>query len=316
MSIIASWNIVRPHLCSAASMAPLSSNPLRGFVIAAAFVVQVSNASAAEFLTTSDIPISGEIVSFSTNSIAIRSDIGALTNLALSNLSLIRYEMNDGSLIEGSLDAWSDGVYIIDVEGKPVRVKNGSIAQEETIVKFEQPEVQDEVKTAKIRASENLAPTTITEDARTKLGASIEATSESTAAFDRPEAQLQLETVEIALAGITTDGRIEVFADVEATSESASTMVFDIGLSEEAKDDIVLLYATVDGAAKAGLDYVASNGVLVLPAGTSSTQLETELIDDHEAEDDEDFSLFLSFSSAIATTEHNRVSATIVDDDS
>jgi Calx-beta domain len=50
---------------------------------------------------------------------------------------------------------------------------------------------------------------------------------------------------------------------------------------------------TVDGTAKAGSDYVATNGTLVIPGGTTEARIGLRVIGDTRLEDDETFSLVL-----------------------
>ena len=73
-------------------------------------------------------------------------------------------------------------------------------------------------------------------------------------------------------------------------------------------------YATADGTAQAELDYLATNGVLILPAGRRAGVLRVPVIDDELHEPDEAFSMKL-FQARNAAIGDDKGTGTIVDND-
>jgi hypothetical protein len=83
-------------------------------------------------------------------------------------------------------------------------------------------------------------------------------------------------------------------ADV-AVDEGDAVASVTITLSSPAAGGSVFVdYATVDGSATAGLDYLATSGIAEIAAGESSTSFEVPLIEDGLAEGNETFSVTLS----------------------
>lgn len=71
-------------------------------------------------------------------------------------------------------------------------------------------------------------------------------------------------------------------------------MRFGVSLSSASSYEITVDFATQDGSARQGQDYVAKTGTLVFAAGEVSKSIEIEFLDDTVAEDDEQFSVALS----------------------
>ena len=88
--------------------------------------------------------------------------------------------------------------------------------------------------------------------------------------------------------------------------------VFTVALDQAAGDTVILDYATSDGTATAGDDYVATSGQLVFEAGEQQKTVSVEIIADNDVEDDEDFILTLTDSDGGSW----QAKATITDDDS
>lgn len=100
-----------------------------------------------------------------------------------------------------------------------------------------------------------------------------------------------------------------------SSSEPVPVVFLQVSLSQSAgPGGISVDYATVDGTATAGSDYVAKSGTLTLPEGVGGFVLQFELIDDSDTEGDEAFHVdFSNISGAILGT--TRATATILDDD-
>lgn len=243
-----------------------------------------STVQAAEFLASNNASLSGEVIRLAGNTITIRTDVGSVIIVPRGDVELVRYSMNDGSTIEGRLRGWDDGTYVIDVGGKLVNAKEGVI-------------VSEPAETVSLAA----APAQLLAESDDKIG-------EEAGNVEPEEGPVS--------AAITGADLIEINATAHATSESASTLDFDINLSKPAGHEIILLYSTVDGTAKSGVDYHAQSGVLVVPAGATSARLATPLIDDDVVEEEEFLTLFISVAPTAATVTDRQISGKIKDDDS
>jgi TPR repeat protein len=67
-------------------------------------------------------------------------------------------------------------------------------------------------------------------------------------------------------------------------SEDAGELVVRLELSRPADTPVTVIYSTLDGDAREGMDYRAKQGVLSLPRDTLRTELRTTLLDDDHAE--------------------------------
>lgn len=76
-------------------------------------------------------------------------------------------------------------------------------------------------------------------------------------------------------------------------SETNKTITIPVTRSGDLKSAVSVSYATANGTALAGSDYVATNGVLKFPANVSSANIVITLVRDHVIEDDETFSVSL-----------------------
>ena len=82
-------------------------------------------------------------------------------------------------------------------------------------------------------------------------------------------------------------------ADAEAIEGEDRWMRFRLSLNHIAKD-VSVDYATADGTATAGVDYVASSGSVVFRKGTINTEITVPILSDSVEDDGESFTLILS----------------------
>ena len=82
-------------------------------------------------------------------------------------------------------------------------------------------------------------------------------------------------------------------ADAEATEGEDGWMRFRLSLNRIAKD-VTVDYATADGTATAGVDYVATSGSVVIRKGTINTEITVPILRDSVEDDGETFTLTLS----------------------
>ena len=103
-------------------------------------------------------------------------------------------------------------------------------------------------------------------------------------------------------------------ADAEG-NEGDSELVFDLTLSRPSKQQILVIYATLDRTAKAGEDFEEARGSIVLKPGDTSAQIKVPLIDDDAAEDDKYFEVFVATDQKVAVIKSKRATGTILNDD-
>jgi ELWxxDGT repeat protein len=118
--------------------------------------------------------------------------------------------------------------------------------------------------------------------------------------------------------GLITDNDISTLAlagagNVTEGDTGTTTATFNITISTPYYRDFTLDYTTVDGTAKAGLDYTAVQGTLFFPKGATLRSLTVPVLGDVLDEANESFTLALSNSTGPTTTAS--ATATIVDDD-
>ena len=95
---------------------------------------------------------------------------------------------------------------------------------------------------------------------------------------------------------------------------AAKDRAFTISLSNPSTETISVQYSTVDGAAKAGSDYTATNGTLTFAPGETSKSANVSIFDDAIFEDTETFKVQLT-NPTNATFAQTEGTATILDDD-
>jgi hypothetical protein len=108
---------------------------------------------------------------------------------------------------------------------------------------------------------------------------------------------------------------VSIRTSPDQISEKSGTIAFTVALSRPIDDLLVVIYSTVDGAARAGADYEPLQGILTLPAGVTSSEIRTTVLDDGEREGDEDFQLFLASNPDLASIAEQWTKVTIHDDD-
>ena len=93
-------------------------------------------------------------------------------------------------------------------------------------------------------------------------------------------------------------------------------LTFTVSLSAVSPQPVTVSYATSDGTATAGVDYVSTSGTLTIPAGALSGTIAVPVIGDGGVEPSETLSVTLSNPSADATVTRELASGTIANDDS
>jgi hypothetical protein len=102
---------------------------------------------------------------------------------------------------------------------------------------------------------------------------------------------------------------------VAPVSEQAAAAILELSLSAPAAGPVIVIYATIDGSATDGRDYRRTAGTLRIEPGSQAAQLEIPLIHDQEAEEDEQFDLFMSSAPDLIPADGRWLTVTIQDDD-
>ncbi|HEX5096575.1 MAG TPA: Calx-beta domain-containing protein, partial [Acidimicrobiia bacterium] len=97
-------------------------------------------------------------------------------------------------------------------------------------------------------------------------------------------------------AGTITDDDAEPTVSIgdAGAPEGDGTVSFTVSLSALSGQEVDVDYATTDGTALAGSDYVAATGTAVIPAGSASTTIDVTVTDDTTYENDEGFTIEIS----------------------
>ena len=118
-------------------------------------------------------------------------------------------------------------------------------------------------------------------------------------------------------------GLVEIWDSAYKVTERAGSVTVMVTRSGTLAATMSVAYTTEDGEGKyaakaAGKDYVAKQGTLEFPVGTSTAQLTIEVLDDDELESDEHFFVKLLGVSKGATEvmgEQSRGKVAIINDD-
>ncbi len=108
----------------------------------------------------------------------------------------------------------------------------------------------------------------------------------------------------------------DVSVDNRRTEEGeGASLTFRFDLSEAAEHDVTISYATKDSTAKAGSDYVAVEGSVVIPAGETEAKVTVDLLNDQVSEGEERFIFEITEASG-ANVADGKAAGWIDDDDS
>jgi hypothetical protein len=90
------------------------------------------------------------------------------------------------------------------------------------------------------------------------------------------------------------DAGLSVSARADVARESGRVVPVRIALNQLADEPVRVRYTTVDGTARAGEDYEATEGEVIIRTGTFERIVEVRLIGDDRSEDEETFTLTLT----------------------
>ena len=116
---------------------------------------------------------------------------------------------------------------------------------------------------------------------------------------------------QLVVAALSDQGLLAVKASVQPPAPGTRSMVFNVELSEPAKQTVVLIYGTVDGTAKAGEDYEAQQGMVTVAPGATTAEVRVPLLEGAAADGEKHFELVLMADPDVAEVVDRRVIATI-----
>ena len=104
-------------------------------------------------------------------------------------------------------------------------------------------------------------------------------------------------------------------ASVTEVDSGTRTLALPLSLDAAAAEDLVVSFATSDGTAVAGGDYIATSGDVVIPAGTTSGSIAVETVGDTVIENSEAFEVTLTNVQGAAEIDRASARGTILDND-
>lgn len=104
-------------------------------------------------------------------------------------------------------------------------------------------------------------------------------------------------------------------ATVTEGNSGSTAATFTVSLSQPAAETISVAYATADGTANAGSDYVATSGAVTFAPGVTSQSVTVQVIGDTTVEDNETFYVNLGAVTGNATIADGQGLGTILNDD-
>jgi RNase P/RNase MRP subunit p29 len=266
-------------------------------------VLQISadnqQASAETFLMENGEVITGEVVDATQHAVVVRRDIGGLQQARYRDIREIQIVDRNGNLIVGELQDWFDGLYTIESDGRPVKLRGGAVL-ETTEERLETgPELSTTTSTSKPKAPD--LPATSPERSLAPVRPVLAARSKA----DPSQDQVDIDRSE--------PGKLNVVALPANENEPYSRV--RIFVDQPLDRSLAVIYTTFDGSAKAGLDYEAERGVISMRPGQTSMVVRLSLIDDELNEGEEDFILYLAVDPKQAKLDSKRIPVTIRDDE-
>ena len=102
---------------------------------------------------------------------------------------------------------------------------------------------------------------------------------------------------------------------VGLSGAEGESLAFSVELLAASSREVTVTYATADGTAKAGEDYVAASGTLTFRPGETAKAVEVATIQDEMDEEDETFALALGAATNAKVRPGRRTSSTTIRDD-
>jgi hypothetical protein len=122
-------------------------------------------------------------------------------------------------------------------------------------------------------------------------------------------------TINITDNDLMPNVRVVQTASIVEGNSGTQNIAVDVTLSTPSIQTVTVNFATSDGTATAGSDYVASSGTLTIPAGSSSATINIPINGDTSVEPNETFTVTLSNATNVAFIANTVANVTIVNDD-
>ena len=119
---------------------------------------------------------------------------------------------------------------------------------------------------------------------------------------------------EFDLEPVHVSPAISIGNDRVLEGNNGAMLEFPVTLDQAADDDVTVSYATSNGTAKAGKDYVAKSGSVTVPAGQTSATITVKVLSDKVRESNERMTVTLS-GPTVGTLADASARGTIVNDD-
>ncbi|MCC2665265.1 MAG: sodium/calcium exchanger 1 [Geminicoccaceae bacterium] len=307
-----------------------------GFAAALALAGWLSPAPAvaATFLLATGETVEGTIIDATRNTVTIRRALGGMRQIPIGLLQQVQTRTADGQALRGRYHGWVDGRYGVEVgtellwlEGERVVARTPPAGP--TVAAARPPEpalsvsgdsppepvlpASAPVVTERAAGAPAASPPELTAERfepRDFDMASVMGSLPPSKPAPAPEAgprSVALPQGDLPVLSVTTA--------LEEVGERSGEIVFTIELSRPVDDLLVVIYSSVDGIARSGADYEPLQGILTLPAGATSQEVRTKVIDDADVEGDEDFQLFLATNPDLTRVAEQWTRVTIRDDD-
>jgi hypothetical protein len=296
---------------------------LSAIIVTAAWA---GGAKAEGFTLESGERIEGAVIRSAGATISIKLASVGMRQLPIDAVREVELPLASGEALTGRLISWSRGVYALQVDDRLLTVRDGEILTEAAAAETENRDEplavaavsppDDGVGGPQVTLKSTAPPPLREADDAVDAAATPKVDDSEDSADGARAGDLAGRTNEETDAGAAADGPPLLVATVAPTAEDAGEMTFALDLSSAATKPIVVIFSAMDRTATAGDDYERQAGVLTIKAGEMGTTVKIPLLDDDQAEGDEEFELFLSVDPSVVRTDSARILATIEDDDS
>jgi hypothetical protein len=297
--------------------------------LAVASWLWLAPALAADVVLDDGSTIAGRIVHGTRNTITIRPVLGGLRQVPIGRIERIEVTGADGrTRLVGRYRGWADGRSVVEVGTELLWLEDDRVVARQPLTTralatapAANPDgaVAERVPAASPRADSGASAAAEPAWRAAAVTAPLPPplAAEARAARAPEPAAGPATATGPAMAALPAGDLpvVSIRTSPDDVNEKSGTLAFTVELSRPADDLLVVIYSTVDGAARSGADYEPLQGILTMPAGVTSSEIRTRIIDDGDREGDEEFQLFLASNPDLATIVEPWTKITIHDDD-
>ncbi|MEL6963532.1 MAG: Calx-beta domain-containing protein, partial [Pseudomonadota bacterium] len=274
--------------------------------------------------------ITGYVTKFDQRFVTVRRGTRGSNRIRLPDISEVQITTPDGSTVAGALVDWNDGIYRLQSGTNTIVAREDAVPADPAPMQF--ADIEDDAddvitevepltepadnETTVAQLDDDNPPSEIrvrsvptkptTNNVRSNVRDSEPVSVRTTRAPETTPRPSTVASTDEATTGTGVGGdfipirelvpeegeSITVAVTALPASENAGSLRFEIDLSRAPNKRMVIVYASVDGTAKSGLDYEKTSGVEVFEPGQQTTYVDIPLIDDSEAEAEETIHLF------------------------